>query len=679
VPAPEGVSQPSNTPPRHRESWIAYPIISQCTFRPTPPSSGVPSSIRLQCRDFNFVCFNFANDTQARTAFEFIKSRTCKLYTIDKLFAFHHKAPPQEKACNGWNLYDAKAEFRRQGISEKSVDRGWRISNINQDYSFSPTYPAVLAVPSKISDNTLKYAGQFRSRARIPALTYYHHITNCTITRSSQPLVGIQNKRSIQDERLVAACFQPSTAFPSTQPDPGTVPSPAASSTNLSIEPKIETDNSDLAQMDDDLVSASELNVDDSAALKVYGARRDNLIVDARPLVNSYAMRVAGKGSENMDYYKSAKRMFLYIENIHVMRKSLKAVVAALSNGDISPIPPNREELAKTGWIEHIRKILEGSLKIATQVGVQAAHVLIHCSDGWDRTGQLSALSQIMLDPYYRTIDGFIVLVEKDWLSFGHMFQQRSGPLNHENWFSIKGDAMAGTKVEPGESDGRSDVLDTAVSTATRFFKKTLRQEAEESDQETVPAEGSSAPQALIAVEENHATKPDEVSPVFHQFLDATYQILRQHPTRFEFNERFLRRLLYHLYSSQYGTFLYNNERQRLNAKVSERTSSVWDYFLSRRKEFTNPDYDPTVNDNVRGKERLLFPDPKDVRWWHQVFNRTDEEMNASCKLWRIARLMSILTRHQSERSRSSCGTNCTVSKRGNFIPRNAESTPWRQ
>jgi len=53
--------------------------------------------------------------------------------------------------------------------------------------------------------------------------------------------------------------------------------------------------------------------------------------------------------------------------------------------------------------------------------------VLIHCSDGWDRTAQLSALSQMLLDPFYRTINGFAILVEKDWLSFGHQFGLRNG------------------------------------------------------------------------------------------------------------------------------------------------------------------------------------------------------------------------------------------------------------
>jgi hypothetical protein len=307
------------------------------------------------------------------------------------------------------------------------------------------------------------------------------------------------------------------------------------------------------------------------------------------------------------------------------MRESLAKVIEAIKDSDISKLPPNRELLAKSNWLKHVTGLLDGSALIARQVGIQHSHVLIHCSDGWDRTSQLSALSQLLLDPYYRTIDGFIVLIEKDWLSFGHMFQHRSGYLSSEKWFKTQTDALAGSAIQPGSTTNGGDAIENALLSAKRFFNKNNSSEKDVSDSDTLPED--EAPKTP-SKDSKEATDLNNISPTFHQFLDATYQLLRQFPTRFEFNERFLRRLLYHLYSCQYGTFLYNNEKQRIDAKISERTHSVWSYFLSRRKEFVNGNYDAEVDDNVRGKERLIFPRLDKVRWWNEVFNRSDEDMN---------------------------------------------------
>jgi hypothetical protein len=74
-----------------------------------------------------------------------------------------------------------------------------------------------------------------------------------------------------------------------------------------------------------------------------------------------------------------------------------------------------------------LSKLLKGVNMIVEAIIQKRTNVLVHCSDGWDRTAQLCALAQQLLDPYFRTIEGFAVLIEKDWLSFGHQFHLRCG------------------------------------------------------------------------------------------------------------------------------------------------------------------------------------------------------------------------------------------------------------
>lgn len=42
-------------------------------------------------------------------------------------------------------------------------------------------------------------------------------------------------------------------------------------------------------------------------------------------------------------------------------------------------------------------------------VADEGVSVLVHCSDGWDRTAQACSVASILLDPFYRTIKGVMV------------------------------------------------------------------------------------------------------------------------------------------------------------------------------------------------------------------------------------------------------------------------------
>ncbi|XP_050967092.1 myotubularin-related protein 2 [Labeo rohita] len=345
-------------------------------------------------------------------------------------------------------------------------NESWRISKVNDHYELCDSYPAALVVPVTITDEEVRRVSSFRAKGRVPVLSWIHPESQAAVVRASQPMVGQNGRRCKEDEKLLQAIMDAN-----------------------------------------------------AQSHKLF-------IFDARPSVNAAANKMKGGGYESEDAYQNAELVFLDIHNIHVMRESLRKLKEV--------VYPNIEEshwlsnLESTHWLEHIKLILAGALRIADKVESGKTSVVVHCSDGWDRTPQLTSLALIMLDSHYRTIRGFQILLEKEWLSFGHRFQQRLG----------HGD-------------------------------------------------------------KNH-TDADR-SPIFLQFIDCVWQMTRQFPAAFEFNEYFLITILDHLYSCLFGTFLCNSEQQRLKEEVPKRTVSLWSFVNSQLEEFVNPLY-------VHYPSHVLFP-----------------------------------------------------------------------
>lgn len=636
----------------------ASPAVSALNGQVVGGSARTPA-IRIRCKDFQVLALHFHPtssgkdaDEAARQAFFSLRGHCC-VDRVEDLYAFHFKPPPEEKsACD--NPYDARREFSRMGISPKAAEgpgAAWRISEINHDFSYSDTYPSVLCVPRTVSDNMLKYGGSFRSKVRIPALAYLHS-NGGSITRCSQPMVGMQGKRNPQDERLVSAIFSSHTPpLNSPEGSPSQVPTRGANDKDGSgaADESLDTNISRLH------LSKSETALDESLEepatpprKRIYGSTRQNVIADARPKINVIANKAAGGGIENPANYAGHNDMpielsYLDIANIHSMRKSLDQVIKSLGNSDYLDLPPNQDSLRASGWLSHIAGLIDGSEMVARVIGLGGSHVLVHCSDGWDRTSQVSALAQIMLDPYYRTLDGFITLVQKDFLSFGHKFRDRNGTEGCENWFEIENERIQparGRDDRGSEGNNLQALSSKALSGAKNWFEKNRGNlfKQQNASQDNLPDKSNSRPTSppppnpvlhstpAKSSDKKHKMDPREVSPIFHQFLDAVYQLQWQAPQAFEFNERFLRRLFYQVYAGQYGEFLFNNERER--SEHADKLPSAWGYFLARRAEFTNADFaaksdDPLLFPRRQGVEREV-----EVRWWNMLFGRKDEEMN---------------------------------------------------
>ncbi|KAG9283410.1 myotubularin-related protein 6 [Astyanax mexicanus] len=244
----------------------------------------------------------------------------------------------------------------------------WQLTDVNRDYKVCETYPRDLYVPITASKPIIVGSSKFRSKGRFPVLTYFYQEKKAAVCRCSQPLSGF-SARCLEDEHMLQA------------------------------------------------ISKANHN------------NRYVYVMDTRPKLNALANRAAGKGYENEDNYSNIRFQFVGIENIHVMRASLQKLLEVVGTRSLS-VTDYLEGLENSGWLRHIKAIVDAAIFLTKAVTLEGASVLVHCSDGWDRTAQVCSLGALLMDPYYRTIKGFMVLIEKDWIAFGHKFADRCDQLD---------------------------------------------------------------------------------------------------------------------------------------------------------------------------------------------------------------------------------------------------------
>nr|CAG8637199.1 8518_t:CDS:2 [Entrophospora candida] len=388
------------------------------------------------------------------------------------------------------------------------------------DYSLSQTYPQDFILPSKILknhelkkkqglDSFFYKLANFRNRFPVVCWKKGHHV----LMRSAQPMVGIFSSRGLEDEILIQEIL-------------GTV-----------SEEEREIAEAKKGRLDFEVGSTSHGKLTRNLADFDEKCQIKMCILDARNYTSALSNIYNGGGYENTDFYPQNTTLeWLNLPNIHAISNAHTKLLREIATNSSSP--NWFSILESTGWLNCVAGLLKaagGKNGVVSKIIDEDESVLVHCTDGWDRTPQLVSLAQIMLDPYYRTLKGFRVLIEKEWITFGHQFRARSElPTKLHYDYSTPSTSPA------------SDINSTAP----------------------VP------------------------SPIFLLFLTCVHHLLEQFPASFEFNDFLLLCLARAAAgNSPFGDFLCNSELERETIRLRERTRSIWSWVHEHRRWFKNERY----------------------------------------------------------------------------------------
>lgn len=410
-------------------------------------------------------------------------------------------------------------DWQRVGLGQSP----FRLSHANAIYTVCRSYPALVAVPEGVSDESLRRIARCYRQGRFPALAWRHRHTAAVLARSAAPHhkgvmgmlkssshpaaapAGAETTSSLEQERYLAALAACTPASRGSledsslsldslllcceDPQPAHTPLLTKAAGTLGV----------LGRNSGGKGGAPARHFGRWGSLKGRQPSHLDLYVPRQRLSTADVDSVSGESA--------VRRASLYVitergshahgpgEHIgveypdtralkHSFKKLLRACVPSAPHTE----PSYLKQIEDSGWLSQLRQIFQLSGCVLDLLELQGASVLVALEDGWDATAQICSLAQLCLEPYYRTIEGFRVLVEKEWLAMGHKFQQRSN-------------------LGPAPQQG--------------------------------------------------------FTPVFLMFLDAVHQLQKQFPLAFEFNGYYTRFVAYHTVSCRFRTFLHDSEATR--------------------------------------------------------------------------------------------------------------------